>query len=63
MCVWLYLVRLLNVLDTAQGTHSQEHSLLGTGLGSLQPMPAQPADEFRTFVFLSAAGPRDLHFP
>lgn len=31
----LYLVGLLNALDTAQGPHSQEHSLLGTGPGSL----------------------------
>lgn len=55
----LYLVGLLNALDTAQGPHSQEHSLLGTGPGSLPSMPTQPADEFRIFTFVSIIGPRD----
>lgn len=34
----LYLVGLLNALDTSQGPYSQDHGLLGTGPGSLQPM-------------------------
>lgn len=54
----LYLLGLLK--DMAQGTCSQEHSLLGTDSGSLQPTAAQRADKFRTFMLLSATAPRDL---
>lgn len=45
-CGWVYLVGLLNALDTAHEPHSQEYSLLGTGPGSLESMPTQSADEW-----------------
>lgn len=35
----LYSVGLLNVLSTAQGADSQEHSLLGISPGFLKPVP------------------------
>lgn len=35
----LYSVGLLNVLSTAQGADSQEHSLLGISPGFLKPIP------------------------
>lgn len=41
-----------------QGTHSQEHRLLGADSESLQPTAAQQADKFRTFMLLSAIAPR-----
>lgn len=56
----LNLVRLLKDLDVAQGSCSQEHNLLRTDSGSLQPTAAQWADKFRTFMLLSAIAPRDL---
>lgn len=56
----LYLLGLLKDLDMAWGTCSQEHSLLGTDSGSLQPTAAQRADKFRAFMLLSATAPRDL---
>lgn len=46
----VYLVGLLNALDTAHEPYNQEYSLLGTGTGSLQPMPTQSADEFGIFT-------------
>lgn len=46
----MYLVGLLNALDTAHEPYNQEYSLLGTGTGSLQPMPTQSADEFGIFT-------------
>lgn len=48
----LYLLGLLKDLDMAWGTCSQEHSLLGTDSGSLQPTAAQRADKFRAFMLL-----------
>lgn len=53
-------MELLKDLDMAQGTRSQERSLLGTDSGSLQPAAPQWVDKFRTFMLLSATAPRDL---
>lgn len=49
---------LLNALDTAHEPHSQEYSLLGTGPGSLQPMPTQSADEWESSF--SVTGSKNL---
>lgn len=56
----LYMVGLLKDLDMAQENRSQEHSLLGTDSGSLQPITAQCTDKSRTFILLSATAPRGL---
>jgi hypothetical protein len=52
-------VALLNALSAVQETHSQKHSPLLIGTGSLKSMPAQQVAKSRTFTLSSATGPTD----
>lgn len=54
----MYLVGLLNALDTAHEPYNQEYSLLGTGTGSLQPMLLN--QQMNLESSLSVIGPKDL---
>lgn len=53
----MYSVGLLNVLSTAPGADSREHSLLGISPGFLKPITTYWVDEFRPLLFLLSLDP------